>query len=164
MRTGWWIATALVLLVCIGGSTLLARRRSISAAQAVAIAFLAYAMVFASLWGMASHFIRYPEVDVPRPVKLIMLSIAGGLLAQLLTILNGYVRSTLPKKRVAALYVRGAIGALAGVVGVLISAVPYSDLEKVPDSLAVLSGVIGGALGVAVLDVARNKVFGSDKK
>jgi hypothetical protein len=121
-------------------------------------------MVFASLWGMASHFIRYPEVDVPRPVKLIMLSIAGGLLAQLLTILNGYVRSTLPKKRVAALYVRGAIGALAGVVGVLISAVPYSDLEKVPDSLAVLSGVIGGALGVAVLDVARNKVFGSDKK
>ena len=164
MRTAWWVATALALVCSIGGSILLSRRRAVAAAQGVAIAFLGYAMVFVSLWGMASHFIRYPEVDVPRPAKRILLAIAGGLLAQLLIILDRFLRGALPKKRVAPLYVRGVVGALAGVVGLLIVAAPSSGLEKVEDPLAVLSGVIGGALGVSVLELARNKVFGSDKK
>jgi hypothetical protein len=157
MRTAWWIATALVLVVTVGASIIFSRRGAIAAAQAAAIAFLGYALVFTALWGMASHFIRYPEVDVPRPAKRILLAMAGGLLAQLLIILDSFLRGVLSKNRVAPLYARGAIGALAGVVGLLIAAAPFSGVEKVDDSLAILCGVAGGGLGASVLELARTR-------
>lgn len=164
MKTAWWIATALVFVGSIGASVLLSRRGAIAAAQAIAIAFLGYALIFVALWGMSSHFIRSPEVDVPRPVKRILLAMAGGLLAQLLIILDRFLRGALPRNRVAPLYARGAVGALAGLVGLLIAAAPFSSVEGVEDHLAILCGVAGGGLGVSVLELARNKVFGSPGK
>lgn len=163
MRIAWWIASAFALIAVVA-SVLLSRRRLGPAAQAAAIAVLAYVLKFTSLWGMKSHFIRYPGVDVPRPVNRIMLAIAGGLLAQLIIILDRFLRGTLPKNRVTPLYDRGGMGMLAGLVGLLIVAAPYSGLEKVEDNLASLSGIVGGGLGASVLEVARNKLFGGDKK
>jgi hypothetical protein len=164
MRTAWWIATAIVIVTSVVVSILLLRRKAFSAAQAVAIVVLGYAAVFTGLWGMASHFIRYPEVEVPRSVKPILLAIAGGLLAQLLIILDRFLRGGLSKNRVAPIYARGVVGMLAGLVGLLIASVPVSDVEKLSDSLATLSGVVGGGLGASVLEVARNKMFGSREK
>jgi hypothetical protein len=97
-------------------------------------------------------------------VNRILLAISGGLLAQMIIILDRFLRGTLPKNRVTPLYARGGLGMLAGLVGLLIVASPYSGVEKVEDNLATLSGIGGGGLGASVLELARNKLFGGDKK
>lgn len=162
MRIAWWVTSAFALIAVVA-SVRLSRRGSIPAAQAVAIATLVYVLVFTSLWGMKSHFIRYPGVEIPRPVNRIMLAFAGGLLAQLIIILDRFLRGTLPKNRVTPLYARGGLGMLAGLVGLLIVAIPFSGVEEVTDNLATLSGIVGGGLGASVLEFARSKLFGSDK-
>lgn len=164
MKTGWWIVTAIVLVGSASASAFLSRRKKSAAAQAMAIVFVGYVLIFTALWGMASSFIRYSYVDVPRPAKRILLALTGGILAQFLIILDRALRGTLPKNRVAPIYFRGLIGALAGVVGLLIVSLRFASIEQVDDSLAVLCGVAGGGLGASVVEVARNKVFGSSKK
>jgi hypothetical protein len=164
MKTAWWILTPLVITTFVSGAAILARRGFIPAAQSLAVAVLIYMLVFIALWGMQSHFIRSPEVAVPRPIKLILLAMTGGLLAQVLIILDALVRGKLSQKRVAVLYVRGIIGLLAGLVGVLIGATAFSGLEKLDDEFAVLCGVAGGGLGASVVNLARSRVFGEPKK
>jgi hypothetical protein len=164
MKTSWWIANAIVLAAWVSISIYLSHRKAITAAQAVAIVFLGYVLVFIALWGMASSFIRQPEVEVLRPAKRILLAMTGGLLAQLLIILDQCLKGTLPKKRVAPIYVRGVTGALAGPVGLLIVSALSSSVAQVDDPLAVLCGVAGGGLGASVLALAKDKVFGSHKK
>src|SRR5437868_6505197 len=112
MKTAWWIVNAIVLTAWIVASVHLSRRKAIIAAQAIAIAFLGYALVFIALWGMASSFIRYPDVEVLQPAKRILLAMTGGLLAQVLIVLDRFLKGTLPKNRVAPIYVRGITGAL----------------------------------------------------
>lgn len=164
MRIEWWIATIFVIISSVCASVFLSRHRKFSAARAVAIAVLAYATLFTILWGMASSFIRSPGVEIPRPVKRIILAIAGGLLAQLIIILDRFVRGQLSRARVSMIYARGVIGLLAGVVGLLIASIGYSSVERVDDPQAVLWGIVGGALGASVLDLARKRMLGDDKK
>ena len=164
MKTAWWILTPLVIATCVSGAAILARRGFIPAAQSLALAVLVYVLVFIALWGMQSQFIRTSDVDLPLPVKHMLLAMTGGLLAQVLIMLDALVRGKLPQKRFAVLYVRGLIGVLAGLVGLLIGAVPFSGIENVDDSLSVLCGVAGGGLGASVVNLARSKVFDAHKK
>jgi hypothetical protein len=164
MRLEWWIATAFVLIGSVGTSAFLLRRGLIPKAQAVAIAVLGFALVFIALWGMKSHFIRNSGVEVPQPAKRILLAMTGGLLAQMIVLLDRFLRRALPKNKVAPIYVRGVLGALAGLVGLLIVAAPFPSIGNVEDPLAVLSGVAGGGLGASVLELARNKVYGNRRK
>ena len=164
MRTAWWILTPLVIATGVSGAAILARRRFIPAAQSLALVVLVYVLIFIALWGMQSQFIRTSGVDLPLPVKHMLLAMTGGLLAQVLIMLDALVRGKLPQKRVAVLYGRGLIGVLAGLVGLLIGAVPFSGIENVDDSLAVLCGVAGGGLGASVVNLARSKVFDAPKK
>lgn len=145
MRIAWWVSSA-VALIAVVASVRLSRRGFVPAAQTVAIAALVYVLVFTALWGMKSHFVRYPGVEVPRPVNRMLLAFAGGLLAQLIIILDRFLRGTLPKNRVTPIYARGGLGMLAGLVGLLIVAIPYSGVEEVTDNLATLSGIVGGGL------------------
>jgi hypothetical protein len=121
-------------------------------------------LVFIALWGMQSHFIRQPGVDVPASIKRMLLAMTGGLLAQVLRILESFAKGKLSQKRVAVLYVRGIIGLLAGLVGVIAGGAAFSGLEKISDEFAVFCGVAGGGLGGAVVSLAGSKVFEESKK
>jgi hypothetical protein len=164
MRGAWWIATAVVLVGSTVLSTFFLRRKKVQAAQAIAMLVVGYLLVFFALWGMQSSFIRNPGLEIPKPTKRILLSMAGGILAQLLIILDRFVRSALPRNRVSPIYVRSVIGALAGVVGLLIVSARFASIDQVDDPLAILCGVVGGGLGVSILNVARDKVLGSSKR
>ena len=107
MKTAWWILTPLVIATFGSAAAILARRGFIPAAQSSVLVVLVYILIFIALWGMQSQFIRTSGVDLPLPVKHMLLAMTGGLLAQVLIMLDALVRGKLPQKRVAVLYVRG---------------------------------------------------------
>ena len=72
MRTIWWIATLFVLMGAFAASALFYRRGSVRGMQAVAIIVVVYAFILAALWGMESHFVRLPTVQIPRAAKRII--------------------------------------------------------------------------------------------
>jgi hypothetical protein len=108
---------------------------------------------YLAMWGMRSSEVaaaadRYPVTD---SAQRVFLGCAGGLFAQSVLGLHRLRFQPAPALSIPSLYLDGATGIICGVIGTLVFALPFDEIEKMSKHAAAVGGISGGALGATLV-------------
>jgi len=151
-----WLALTLVVLV-VGVVALRSRLRAKSnyEARVIAAAMVVYGFVVLVLAATESDVLLTPDVNINGTLKVALLAVSGGWLAQVVIILNKLAYGVRGTGRVLPVFINAVMGSLCGLVAAALAAVALGSFESLPDTAAGLAGVAGGALGITILDLVK---------